>query len=69
MRWTETQMASYLGGIQQMLVHHHEHLKAFIIQWFNQADPVPLCGDIIVDVDGQFINWGPVSRKALTGTA
>ena len=36
------------------------------LQLLNQADPVPLCGDIIVDVDGQIYRRCPVPRKAVS---
>ena len=64
MGWSDSQVASYLSGLQQMLIHHHEHPDGFhLFNWFNQADPVPLCGDIIVDVDGQIYQVGALFHE------
>lgn len=64
MKWTDAQLQEYLSGIQQMLLHHHHHpTNLQLFNWFNQADPVPLCGDIIVDVDGQIYQVGALFHE------
>ena len=64
MHWNADQVRAYLQGIQQMLLHHHAHPDGIqLFNWFNEADPVPLCGDIIVDVDGQVYQVGALFHE------
>lgn len=59
MRWKPHQVTSFLDGMQEMLHHHHADPGSLrLFNWQNQADPVPLCGDIIVDVDGRIYQVG-----------
>jgi molybdenum cofactor biosynthesis enzyme MoaA len=73
MMWSEDQMAEYLLGVQEMLLDHHARPEGLdLFNWRNDADPVPLCGDVIVDVDGTLFQVGalfherrfPLLRKA-----
>lgn len=53
MRWPHEAEATYLEGLQHALLAHHDDPGGFrLLNWVNEADPVPLCGDLIVDVDG-----------------
>ena len=53
MRWTDEQQARFLEGLQEVLMHHHADPGGMrLLNEGNEADPVPLCGDVIVDVDG-----------------
>ena len=46
------------------LLHHHAHPDGIhLFNWFNEADPVPLCGDIIVDVDGRVYQVGALFHE------
>jgi len=64
MSWSAEQEARYLEGLQEMLVHHHHNQKGFeLFNWGNDADPVPLCGDIIVDVDGTIFQTGALFHE------
>lgn len=63
-RWKPEQFHTYLTELQRMLLHHHRdpgELELF--NWRNQADPVPLCGDIIVDVDGTIYQVGCIFHE------
>ena len=64
MHWTEERERAYLEGLQTMLLHHHANPHGIdLFNWFNEADPVPLCGDIIVDVDGQVYQVGALFHE------
>lgn len=64
MRWSDDQLAAYLEGLQEMLIHHHgDPGDLELLNWRNQADPVPLCGDIIVDVDGTIYQVGAIFHE------
>jgi sulfatase maturation enzyme AslB (radical SAM superfamily) len=53
MRWSADQEAQFLEGLQAVLIAHHAAPGAMrLLNERNEADPVPLCGDVIVDVDG-----------------
>jgi hypothetical protein len=59
--WTDAQVEAYLRGIAEILADHHRHPEGFeLFNWGNAADPVPLCGDIVVDVDGSVLQVGAV---------
>ena len=64
MHWSDEQVRMYLQGLQQMLLHHHGNPEDIdLFNWFNEADPVPLCGDIIVDVDGRVYQVGALFHE------
>jgi hypothetical protein len=64
MAWTSAQVASYLVGLQRVLAHHHaDPGKMQLLNWQNGADPVPLCADVIVDVDGSVLQMGGVFHE------
>jgi pyruvate-formate lyase-activating enzyme len=64
MAWKPAQVAAYLGGLQRILDHHRADpgdLQLF--NWNNGADPAPLCGDMIVDVDGSIYQVGALFHE------
>ena len=64
MTWTDEQVATYLIGVQEMLAHHHADPTGLdLFNWRNDADPVPLCGDVIVDVDGALFQVGALFHE------
>lgn len=64
MRWKPAQVDTFLDGVQTMLHHHHHNPDGLrLFNWQNQADPVPLCGDIIVDVDGRIYQVGALFHE------
>lgn len=59
MAWTRAQVETWLLGLQAMLAEHRADPRGMeLLNWANDADPVPLCGDIIVDVDGTVLQVG-----------
>ncbi len=64
MMWKPPQVTSFLDGVQEMLHHHDaDPGEMLLFNWNNQADPVPLCGDIIVDVDGRIYQVGALFHE------
>lgn len=64
MMWSDEQVATYLMGVQEMLVDHHQNPQGLeLFNWRNDADPVPLCGDVIVDVDGDIFQVGALFHE------
>lgn len=64
MAWTPEQVAAYLVGLQRVLLHHHKDPgKMHLLNWQNGADPVPLCADVIIDVDGSILQMGGVFHE------
>lgn len=64
MDWSAAQTAAYLAGLWAVLEHHRaapEGLRLF--NWANGADPAPLCGDMIVDVDGGVYQVGALFHE------
>lgn len=59
MAWSRAQVETWLLGLQAMLAEHQADPRGMeLLNWANDADPVPLCGDIIVDVDGTVLQVG-----------
>lgn len=64
MMWNDDQIAAYLTGVQEMLAdHHHNPAGLELFNWRNDADPVPLCGDVVVDVDGDVFQVGALFHE------
>lgn len=64
MLWKPHQVTAFLDGVQDMLHHHHVDPGSLMLyNWNNQADPVPLCGDIVVDVDGRIYQIGALFHE------
>lgn len=64
MAWSDQQVDTYLTGLQTMLADHHANPSGLeLFNWANDADPVPLCGDIIVDVDGALLQVGALFHE------
>ena len=63
-RWSEAQTAAWLEGLQHLLFDHHENPGSVeLYNWRNNPDPVPLCADLIADVDGQVYQVGAVFHE------
>jgi sulfatase maturation enzyme AslB (radical SAM superfamily) len=64
MSWKEHQVDQYLKGLQRVLTLHREDPGQFqLFNWQNGADPAPLCGDMIVDVDGSIYQVGALFHE------
>lgn len=64
MRWTEAQVEAWLRGLRATLLHDHLSPGALqLYNWHNAADPAPLCGDAIVDVDGTVLQVGGIFHE------
>ena len=64
MAWTPAQVEAYLVGLQRVLLHHHRDPGQMrLLNWQNGADPVPLCADVIIDVDGSILQMGGVFHE------
>lgn len=64
MRWSDKATAAYLSGVVQMLEHDAAHPSPFrVFNWQNGADPVPLCADVILDVDGTVFQIGALFHE------
>jgi hypothetical protein len=64
MRWTDEQVAAYLTGLWQVLRADRAAPGAMTFyNWNNAADPAPLCGDTIVDVDGTLLQVGGIFHE------
>ncbi len=64
MTWNQKHFDQYLAGVQAALHHHHLYPGNFkLFNWYNDADPAPLCGDIIVDVDGEIYQVGALFHE------
>ncbi len=64
MAWTDEQRTTYLEGMQRVLVRDHlERTKLSLFNWNNGADPVPLCADVMVDVDGTIVQMGGIFHE------
>jgi hypothetical protein len=63
-RWSEGQTQAWLEGLQHLLFDHHENPGSVeLYNWRNNPDPVPLCADLIADVDGQVYHVGAVFHE------
>lgn len=64
MAWSRAQLEAYLSGLQEVLLHHHSDPGSIaILNWQNGADPVPLCADVMVDVDGTILQMGGIFHE------
>lgn len=64
MAWSREQASAYLRGLQEVLAHHHAQPEGMdLLNWNNGADPVPLCADLMVDVDGTILQMGGVFHE------
>jgi pyruvate-formate lyase-activating enzyme len=64
MHWTAEQMKAYLDGLVLVLEDHAARPAGLeLYNWQNGADPVPLCGDVIVDVDGTLFQTGAIFHE------
>lgn len=63
-RWSEAQIQSYLEGLLATLrADHTDPGPMQLYNWQNAADPAPLCGDTIVDVDGSILQVGGIFHE------
>lgn len=63
-RWTDTQLNAYLQGMADMLALDARSSGNFhLMNWQNGADPVPLCADVILDVDGTVFQIGAIFHE------
>lgn len=64
MRWSDEARQVYLDGMVAILEHHAADPGGFhLMNWQNAADPVPLCGDVILDVDGTVFQIGAIFHE------
>lgn len=64
MSWSDAQSDAYLIGLQQMLLDHAKHPDGLdLFNWRNDADPAPLCADVICDVDGTVYQCGALFHE------
>ena len=64
MSWKAHQVDQYLEGLHRVLTLHREDPGDFqLFNWQNGADPAPLCGDMIVDVDGSIYQVGALFHE------
>jgi molybdenum cofactor biosynthesis enzyme MoaA len=64
MTWSDAQQATFLAGLQDMLRDHAARPQGLhLLNWQNHADPVPLCADVIVDVDGTVFQTAAVFHE------
>ena len=63
LRFSREQAQAYLRGLTGVLV---DHARAPDLQLFNRqaaADPAPLCGDVLCDVDGTLLQVGGIFHE------
>ncbi|MSQ03853.1 MAG: radical SAM protein [Myxococcales bacterium] len=63
LRFSREQAQTYLRGLAGVLV---DHARAPDLQLFNRqaaADPAPLCGDVLCDVDGTLLQVGGIFHE------
>lgn len=64
MAWSDDQVAAYLEGLQRALFEHHLRPEGLeLLNWNNGADPVPLCADVMIDVDGAILQMGGIFHE------
>ncbi len=64
MSYSDAQFASYLEGLQRVLSEHHQDPRGLeLLNWNNGADPVPLCADVMIDVDGTILQMGGIFHE------
>ena len=64
MAWRPEQEQAYLTGLANVLAHHRTQPAGLrLLNWANGADPAPLCGDMIVDVDGSIYQVGALFHE------
>ena len=64
MTWSDAQSDAYLIGLQEMLLDHAKRPDGFdLFNWRNNADPAPLCADVICDVDGTLYQCGAIFHE------
>lgn len=64
MSWSPAQQRAWLEGLWTVLEHHRSQPAGFrLLNWQNGADPAPLCGDMIVDVDGGVYQVGAIFHE------
>ncbi len=64
MAWSEPQRLAYLEGLAQALELSRQPRSPRLFNWGHEADPVPLCADLIVDVDGSLTHTGALFHEA-----
>ncbi|MCK6522184.1 radical SAM protein [Myxococcota bacterium] len=64
MRFSDAQAEAYLMGLWRVLERDAQlHHPLNLMNWRNAADPAPLCGDVIVDVDGALMQVGGIFHE------
>ena len=64
MRFSDVQAEAYLMGLWRVLERDAELAHPIqLMNWQNAADPAPLCGDVIVDVDGALMQVGGIFHE------
>ncbi len=64
LRWSEEQRLAYLEGLARALALSRQTKSPRLFNWGHEADPVPLCADLIVDVDGSLTQTGALFHEA-----
>ncbi|MDP2314664.1 MAG: radical SAM protein [Pseudomonadota bacterium] len=64
MRWSPDTFYAWLGGLAAVLRHDAADPGPMALyNWQNGADPAPLCGDTICDVDGTLLQVGAIFHE------
>jgi hypothetical protein len=64
MRWKPAQVEAYLSGLAEVLYEDRAQPGPMALyNWHNAADPAPLCGDVICDVDGTLLQVGGIFHE------
>ena len=64
MRFSDAQADAYLMGLWRVLERDAQQGAPLqLMNWQNAADPAPLCGDVIVDVDGALMQVGGIFHE------
>jgi hypothetical protein len=64
MLWSEERVQAWVNGLEAMLLDHAARPHGLhLLNWQNEADPVPLCADVMVDVDGTVFQTGALFHE------
>ena len=64
MRFSDAQAEAYLLGLWRVFTLDSQRRHPLqLMNWQNAADPAPLCGDVIVDVDGALMQVGGIFHE------
>jgi hypothetical protein len=63
MRWTPEQVDAYLRGLWDVFEEDRREHRLQLYNRHHAADPAPLCGDVIADVDGTLLQVGGIFHE------